>query len=280
MVPLRPTRAKTLSTLGWGLIVAALAILFVSQVFWIVMLMFGIVVVLLGQQAERQARERDRPYLALDGTEVKHATIGHFTKPSIAGPPYAASYSTSQVTLLIAPTFAATADASKQSPGVPPAQRHPCFARVLATNDPPDGGPGVTAEKVTATVTFVDEDGDVLLEGALRARWANSKQTHEHQRVGYEYEHLEKDIEANDLPEPIDIAMKYPGEKDCFAWTDENSLAPGGKLEAHRLRGTSFFVDVVVKGKNTPRISRRYVLTNPGKNYDLRLVPLDHPPVL
>jgi hypothetical protein len=284
--------AGGLYTLAVTILVTSLAVLFVSQVFWIVMLLVGLIVLLLASQTHRIATEREpRPYLALGDTEVESARMERFRKAAAMGldwrphpAVYGASVADTEVRYEEGSSYPGTVPAEAAASARPvsdvleeakaqgaPRIPHAWFARVLAVNNPPRELEAVTAEKTTARLTIRSEDGSTL--GPVVGRWASSKQEHERERAGLELEHSEKDIEPNDLAEPIDVAMKYPEDEDCFLWNDENSQVPDGRLERHRLKGKTFLVDVVLKASNTPHVSRRYVLTNHGRNRSLSLEP-------
>ena len=47
---------------------------------------------------------------------------------------------------------------------------------------------------------------------------------------------------------PLDIAMKFDAEADCYAYNDENGKAGNMRLPKHQLVGTQFYVKVRIKG--------------------------------
>lgn len=148
------------------------------------------------------------------------------------------------------------------------------FVRVRVTNDPGDR-PGERALGVVATVIFHPPDGgNELLR--IDGRWAEAPQAPELQRIGLSKEGRALDIEANADTHPLDIAMKYEYDTDCFAYNNDNGLrAADGRFEPHRLVGTQFLVRVVLKGTNTTRVEKRFVLDNPGVGLPLTIREVD-----
>jgi hypothetical protein len=250
-------------------------------------------------EVEQFSRE-PRPYLDLKADEVTHAVYGPFRKRGAAEffeevtrdlysarsygaseaytggtipaptPPLEPESSAGAALPSEAPTYVSKRAAARARP--------PCWARALAVNDPPDGFPGATARKVAARVKICGADGSLLVD--MQGRWSASEQEHERARVGMSVEHLETDIPANEfVPRPIDLAMKYPDDEDCFAYNDENSRMPDdGRLESHRLVGKTFIVEVAIRDGEGRRASRRFVLTNPGARHDLQLAPAEEEP--
>jgi hypothetical protein len=160
--------------------------------------------------------------------------------------------------------------------GIVPVDGPQSWARVLIANDPGDE-PGARAERVVAWNTFFDYMSNVELL-TVEARWAEAPQAPEIQRIGLSKEGRELDIDGNGDAHPLDIAMKFDSDNECFAYNNENGQLPDGKLEKHLLRGERFYVRVRVKGGNTPPQVGWYMLENLGANQPLTLAPSGPPP--
>lgn len=150
------------------------------------------------------------------------------------------------------------------------------WSRVRIANDPGDG-PGAMAQHVAALVTFFDGAGTTHL-GEIEGRWASEKQAPEMQRLGLTKEGRTVDMPANgDDHFPLDIAMKFDEEEECYAYNDENGKAGSIRLPKHRLVGSDFYVQVRVKGTNTARVIGWFKLRNPGPGEPLTLQAVDPP---
>lgn len=135
------------------------------------------------------------------------------------------------------------------------------FARLHIANDPPAGQLGETASQVAARITFADCDGNVLIDRMIGG-WSETPQRAETGRLGLSLTKAQLDLPANGVPHPVDIAMRAPGDPDCYAYNFENSNAPGLQLDKHRLVDDEFVVTVTVRGDNTEGVSETYVLRN------------------
>ena len=146
------------------------------------------------------------------------------------------------------------------------------WSRVRIANDPGDGA-GSLAETVAALVTFYDPTGKTpILE--VEGRWASEKQAPEKERLGLSKEGRTVNMPANgDDQFPLDIAMKFDDEAECYAYNDENGQSGTIRLAKHKLVGTSFVVRVRVKGTNTERATGWFRLLNPpGQTLSLQAV--------
>jgi hypothetical protein len=154
--------------------------------------------------------------------------------------------------------------------GTRPVNAPMSWARVLVANDPGDEI-GAPAESVVSTVAFYDETGQNLLF-ELEGRWAEAPQAPELTRIGLSKEGRELDMEANADKHPVDVAMKYIGDDDCYAWNNENGReAVDGRLDRHGLSGDTIRVRVSLRGGNTSPLRSWFTLTNPGKGHVLVL---------
>ena len=137
------------------------------------------------------------------------------------------------------------------------------WSRVRIANDPGDRA-GSVAQDVAALVTFFEMDGLTQLV-EIEGRWASEKQAPEMDRIGLSKEGRTVHMPANgDDHFPLDIAMKFDGEPECYAYNDENGKSGSMRLAKHRLVGTDFNVRVRVKGTNTERLTGWFRLRNLG----------------
>jgi hypothetical protein len=286
-VPDRKVSPKVLLALiglgGWLVALAAGRLGGPALLFWLALAAGAgclIVAGLWAVQGGMTQPAEPKPYLDIRSVDVTHAAIRDFRRPGfpetlIDPPTSAASYSTGETRLEYSGGTVPSLDYAPDpdAPIVELQYETPCFARVMVTNDPREL-PGMTAEKVVASISFYDEEGNPLLDGPIQGRWSASKQPHERDRIGVSLDHLEAEISPNGLPHPLDIAMKHPSDPDCFAYNDDNSSAYQGRLESHRLSGDSFRVDVTVRAGNSGEpLTRLFTLTNPGVGRDLEIAP-------
>lgn len=149
------------------------------------------------------------------------------------------------------------------------------FAGAAVANEPPADFPGLTAEKTAATISIFDDEGNPLIDRKL-GRWSASKQAHERDRIGYALDHLAEDIDPNGIPHPLDVAMKYPNDEDCFFYNDDNNDALDGRLAVHRLCGSWFRVEITVRpAKGGVPVTESFVLTNAGSGGEIKLAVAD-----
>lgn len=242
-----------------------------------VVILAGNAVLKLATEVEQYERA-PRPYLRLDKTQIGYAKVGGFVKkatyPGFDPTPLGASYGG---TLTMA-AASATADAPYEARRpIAQEQQLPtnvaAFARILVTNKPPPGFPPLTAEGVGATARLYDAERKFLHE--WDGRWSASLQEHERQQVGLELEHLEATIPGNGKARPLDIAMKYPSDRDMYIYNDDNSRAPDARYKPHRLTDARYFVEVTLRAANHgDEVEARFQLTNPGSGKQIELVPI------
>ena len=130
----------------------------------------------------------------------------------------------------------------------------------LVENVPSEGDERreAVARNVHATLRFSDENG-VIVEG-LPARWSEHEQDVPVERITGRPTYVDLPVDSGAVR--IDVALKYPGDSQCYAYNDET------RFTTHDLRGIELgpepvTVDVTVIGADV-RSSARYRLTHDG----------------
>lgn len=228
----------------------------------IAVLVFAVLVtraLLVTQRDLDESRDAPRSYLTFETTEVAqaHVSTGLIALGAPVSSPLAA-----QALTATGPSIAS------QSVAVPVAD----FARVQVSNSPPVGQRGQLAPKVAARITFARTDGTELVSRMI-GRWAETPQRIESGRLGLSLDEAQLDIDCNGLPHPLDVAMKYPGDEDCYAYNFENSVASDLRVEGHRLRGSEFRVTVLLRAAdNADPVEGHFILRNHGRGRSVELV--------
>jgi hypothetical protein len=113
-------------------------------------------------------------------------------------------------------------------------------------NDPECSTEKCKAREVTATIDFYTVRNGMLKPICRldHGRWADGKYVSQ--------EHPKSEIALADFPpghiKDLDIAMKYVGEKDCYAVNNDNYASSDLRIESHRLSGTHFVAVVRIRG--------------------------------
>jgi hypothetical protein len=238
---------------------------------WIIAFVLGIKVIL-----QRGRQVAPQPHLDALSTEIEAALWREFHPPRdfAMGHGGGHAFGASATDYGIIDVGGTIPYPPSRQPVVLESRPAPRFARVRVTNDSPSEAEGIAAENVTATVAYYNAAGDCVL-GPLDGRWASSKQRHEWDRVGLHVEPLETNIPARAKPRPLDIAMKYAADEECYAFNNDNAFAhEDGRLEKQRLGRGTFRVELVLRASNIGEpIVRSFVLTNPGAGGDVTLEP-------
>ena len=209
----------------------------------------------------RRAAAEPRPHLVFAGRDSAVATtvVGG---PGVSMSPLV-SAGTAEPTLV---SVVGPAASGAPGPGYELAVNH--YVRVFVANDPGERI-GACAQRVAATIAFLDERDTPLLE--MIGRWAETPQRLETGRIGLTLEESQLDIDGNALPHALDIAMKTPADDHFYAFNHENSQAPDLRRDAHRIAVGHCRVRVRVRAANAAPITRTFTLRNEGVGGGLSL---------
>jgi hypothetical protein len=146
----------------------------------------------------------------------------------------------------------------------------PAFVHVVFSNK--QALWSMTACRVHARILFYNEENRLLFE--MAGRWGETRQPAAFETTrGLEI----VDIDANEKPIEVNVAMKYTWETDCYAFNNESYQVNGFKLSKFRLSGKRFRVCIQLVGVNF-RKQWWFELLNEGENRDMQLTRC--PPVL
>lgn len=146
----------------------------------------------------------------------------------------------------------------------------PFFAHVKFHNNPEVRRTETTARNIVAEITIFDNESKKLLD-VVYGRWADTKQPgtlspFEPIRNLYQVE-----FEPNGLPRELDIALKYPEDEDCYAFSNESCRSRDWKIPRFLLKGNKFRVRVSLVGGNVDRKEWWFMLYNEGKDAGMRI---------
>jgi len=136
--------------------------------------------------------------------------------------------------------------------------RSASFAYVPVMNRPRLGSKD--AEHVSAELRFHGEDGTLLHE--ISGRWSATLQhgaselTLRPPEITMPRTRTERDAH------PLDVAMKYPSERQCYAFNDENRFSAPGNLRHRPLGQPPIRVEITVAGTSARTLRGHFVLSH------------------
>jgi hypothetical protein len=147
-----------------------------------------------------------------------------------------------------------------------------CFAHVIVKNDPETPAPTAVAT-VLAEITYQDESGSELLD--VRGRWGDTDQP-----VNRPPTQSTVDLQTVEIgigmSRELNLAMKYPGDAECYGFSNTTYLVPDWRFPEYRLSGSRFKITVRLRG---PYIDTAFAfwLSHTGRYSDLTLTLADPP---
>jgi hypothetical protein len=148
---------------------------------------------------------------------------------------------------------------------------YPFVASVFLHNAPETRQSQSRLDRAHVTLKFFDMDTGKHVKTLPFGRWADNTQFGHHDSPSSVDPIRYRDIEANDGPNKIDIALKYEAEADCFSFNSECWHLPGLKDQRWHLPGTRFYIHVIVKSSNAPDFVACFILENGGMNGSMTL---------
>lgn len=149
---------------------------------------------------------------------------------------------------------------------------YPFVASVFLHNAPEFRQSQSRLDRAHVTLKFFDMDSGKLVKTLPFGRWADNTQFGHPDSLSSVDPIRYRDIEPNDGPNRIDIALKYDEEADCFTFNSECWLLPGLKDQRWHLSAIRrFYVHVIVKSSNAPDFKACFILEHGGVNGSMTL---------
>ncbi len=150
----------------------------------------------------------------------------------------------------------------------------PYFAHVNFCNEPKVYAVEAAAKDTYAEISFYTNKGELLL-GSIYGRWGDTKQPEDPFEPTREL--VKVNFEPTGQRRELDIAMKYPEDKDCYAFNNESYSSYDWRISKFLLKGDSFYVKVRLAG--IPMIDKIwwFALYNEGRGKGMRIEPTSPP---
>ena len=129
------------------------------------------------------------------------------------------------------------------------------------------------AFSVWAEISLFDGDRRLLI-GPISGRWGDAT-AQPHNWPTLPLRDMEAvDISANEQPIEVNLAMKYPQDSHCYAFSNVSYGARDFRWDDFKLEGDWFHVRLVLRGENT-KTEWWFRLDNDAENGEFRISPLE-----
>jgi hypothetical protein len=140
--------------------------------------------------------------------------------------------------------------------------------QVWFRNNPSIPSEATIAKDITALIIITKSDSTILFQ--YHGQWAESNAPN---NVGYNNFRDTVEIKPGYLEAKLFIALKYPSDADCYAFTREGFLSTGdGRYPVYRIAPDAYSVKIYLKGVGVDE-PFRFTLHNYGSNQPLILEP-------
>jgi hypothetical protein len=138
--------------------------------------------------------------------------------------------------------------------------------QVWFRNNPSIPSEATIAKAVTALIEITKSDSTILFK--YHGQWAESNAPN---NVGYNNFQDNVEIKPGYLEAKLFIALKYPSDADCYAFTREGFVSIGdGRYPVYRIAPDAYFVKIYLMGVGVDE-SYRFTLHNYGSNQPLKM---------
>lgn len=139
-------------------------------------------------------------------------------------------------------------------------------ASVGLFNNPTIRNESSKLQRAHITIEFFQHASGNKIKTLDFARWADNIQLGHHDSPSNVDPLRYRDIEPNDGRNLIDIALKYPGEDNCYTFNSEGWLSPSFKEPKWELVGEIFDVCLTVKSSNWRDYKAKFIIRSHSQN--------------